>query len=77
MIFNFGIFGIASGFFLWVCKYLEIFNLGIFHVYPGYLPMKITGHVLNIKMRGNFTLLVRDPPCLIITGNCQGNMKVN
>ena len=25
----------------------------------------------------NFTLLVRDPPYLIIAGDCQGNMKLN
>ena len=25
---------------------------------------------------GNFTLPVRDPPYLIIVGNCQGNIKL-
>ena len=29
------------------------------------------------KCRGSFTLPLWDPPCLIITGNCQGNMKLN
>ena len=35
------------------------------------------GYVVYMIIRGNFTLPVRDPPYLIITGNCQGNMKLN
>ena len=33
--------------------------------------------IQDMLTRGNFTLPVRDPPYLIIAGNCQGNMKLN
>ena len=31
----------------------------------------------ELLLRGNFNLLVRDPPYLIFTVNYQGNMKLN